>query len=172
MMKKFIIIIFFLFFLPYNSFAEIIENKTTEERNFGDWKVLCKEDVMMDETNCKAFSKFYNNLGTIYIQPHNKIANQVVMMIPPAVLNTEVKVRIDKHEVISSRALSQDSYGVVPFSSKDQKTMLQQMKAGKGFFVRFFVEDKGSNKNKEITIKISLAEFTKMLMFYDQKISN
>lgn len=170
-MKKFTITLLFLFLSFSNSFAEIIENKVKEEKDFGHWKVICKEDVMMGEISCKAFSKFYNNLATIYIQPHNKIANQVVIIIPTASEGTETKIRIDKNEIIKSRNLVKDNYGVIPFSSRDQKTMLQQMKNGNEFFVRFSTFDKETNKNEEITIKISLKEFNEMLTFYDQKIS-
>jgi len=170
-MRKFIITFIFLLFTFSNSFAEVIENKVQDERNFGPWQVLCREDVMMANTTCKAFSKFYNNLATVYIQPHNKVANQVVIIIPPVLENTEVKVRIDKNEIIKSRNLSKDNYGVVPFSSRDQKIMLQQIKNGKEFFIRFTIKGNESDKSEEVTVKISLAEFNNMLTFYDQKIS-
>lgn len=168
-MRQFIILIFLLL-TPNFTFAEIIENEIKEEQNFGPWKVICTEDIMMGKTSCKAFTKFYENLATIYIQPHNKIANQVVVIIPPALENTETKVRIDKNEVIKSKNILKDNYGVIPFSSRDQKNMLLQMKNGDVFFVRFTIRDKKTNESTEKTAKISLKDFNNMLMFYDHKI--
>jgi hypothetical protein len=169
-MKAIILNLFFYFLIILNTQAEIIENQLKEEREFGPWKVLCTEDVMMDRTSCKAFAKFYNGLGTVHIQPHNKIANQVVIIIPPAKLNTETKVRIDKNNLIKSRNLTANNYGVIPFSNREQKMMLDQMKNGKEFFIRFTTKNSESDKNNEVTIKISLEEFKKMLTFYDQKV--
>jgi len=168
-MKKFIITLALALSFFSNSFAEIVENKVKEEKNFGPWQVICKQDVMMDKTNCKAFTKFYDSLSTIHIQPNNKIANQVVLIVPKALDGTGTLVRIDRNEVIKSKKKTKDSYNVVPFSGKDQKNMFEQMKSGKNFYTRFTVKDK-LNKEKEITIKISLAEFNKMLAFYTQKV--
>ena len=154
--------------------AEIIENISINEKSFGDWTVSCEQDVMMDNVDCKIFTKFYNNTSSVYIQPNNKIANQVVIMIPSVLPNTTVKVKIDKNEIITSDIITNISeYGVIPFSPRKQKTMLSQLKKGNELFIRFSVRDlKSVNGMKEITTKISLFDFQKMLVYYDIKMDN
>lgn len=170
-------IFFFIFncFLFTNAFsAEIIDNIHREEKKFGDWTVLCEEDVMMENINCQVFTTFYNDSSSVYIQPNNKIANQVVIMIPSVLENTNVKVKIDKNNLIVSDIIDKrPEYGVIPFSPAKQKLMLSQLKNGQDMFIRFTVRDlKVAGGMKEITARISLAEFSKLLVYYDIKIGN
>lgn len=168
MKKLFFITFLFLFFS--NSFAsEIIDNISKEEKKFGDWTVLCEEDVMMSDIDCKIFATFYDNLSSVYIQPNNKIANQVVIIIPSAVENTTVNVKIDNNQIINSDLIDKvQEYGVIPFSPAKQKLMLNQIKTGQDMYIRFTVRDvKIASGTKKITAKISLAEFSKLLVYYD-----
>ena len=51
--------------------------------------------------------------------------------------------------------------------------MLNQLKNGQEMYIRFTVRDlKVAGGMKEITVKISLTEFSKMLVYYDLKLSN
>jgi len=154
--------------------VEIIDNILIEEKKFGDWTVFCEEDVMMASINCQIFTTFYNNSSSVYIQPNNRIANQVVLMIPPALENTNVKVKIDKNKLIISDTIDKKfEYGVIPFSPLKQKLMLSQLKTGQDMFIRFTVRDLSvAGGVKEITARISLAEFSKLLVYYDIKMGN
>ena len=168
---------FFIFscLLFTNSFsAEIIDNILKEEKKFGDWNVLCEEDVMMEKVDCQIFTTFYDDNSSVYIQPNNKIANQVVIMIPSVLENTNVKVKIDKNSLIVSDVVDKKpEYGVIPFSPAKQKLMLSQLKNGQDMFIRFTVRDlKVADGKKEITARISLAEFSKLLVYYDTKMEN
>ncbi len=173
-MKNILFILLFSFFYIGLTNANIIDNVVKEEKKFGDWTISCEEDIMMDEVECKIFSNFYNENSSIYIQPKNKIANQVVVIIPDAIRGTSVKVRVDKNKLITSDFIkSTDLYGVIPFSPVEQKTMLSQIKNGQNIYIRFTIDDvKNQGGKKEITAKISLAEFSKLLIYYDTRVSS
>lgn len=173
-MKKLYFVIFLYCLLTSFVNAEVIDNITTEEKKFGDWTVLCEKDVMLENADCKIFTTFYNDTSSVYIQPNNKIANQVVIMIPSALETTNVKVKIDKNPLIVSDIIEKRAqYGVIPFSPAKQKLMLSQLKNGQEMYIRFTVRDlKVAGGMKEITVKISLTEFSKMLVYYDLKLSN
>lgn len=172
-MNKIYFAILFCFISP-SLYGEIIDNIVVEEKKFGDWTVLCEEDVMLENASCKIFTTFYNDTSSVYIQPNNKVANQVVIMIPSALETTNVKIKIDKNFLITSDIIEKRSeYGVIPFSPAKQKMMLMQLKNGQNMYIRFTVRDlKVVGGMKEITAKISLAEFSKLLVYYDLKMSD
>lgn len=173
MKKTFYIILYFLF--SSNLFAaELIDNISKEEKKFGDWTVTCDEDEMMEKIECKIFSTFFNENSSIYIQPNNKVANQVVIIAPLAKEGSILKFKVDKNDLISSDTIvKSDEYGIIPFSPSKQKTMLNQIKNGQIAYIRFTVNDpQAVNGEKEITAKISLAEFPKLLIYYDTKVGN
>jgi invasion protein IalB len=173
MRKIFCIILYFLF--SANLFAaELIDNISKEEKKFGDWTVTCDEDEMMEKIDCKIFSTFVTEGSSIYIQPNNKVANQVVIIVPLAKEGTNLKFKVDKNDLISSdNIVKNDEYGIIPFSPSKQRTMLSQIKNGQILYIRFTVNDpQAVNGEKEITAKISLAEFPKLLIYYDMKTGN
>ncbi len=173
MRKIFCIILYFVF--SSNLFAaELIDNISKDEKKFGDWTISCEEDEMMEKIDCKIFSTFFNENSSIYIQPNNKVANQVVIIIPSAKEGSTLKFKIDKNELISSDTIvKNDEYGIIPFSPSKQKMMLNQIKNGQIIYIRFTVNDpQAVNREKEITAKISLAEFPKLLIYYDTKVGN
>lgn len=172
-MKKFFCFIFCAFMCRNSFSAEIIENISSQEDKFGDWVVACEEDEMMDKINCKIFSQFYEN-SFIYVQPNNKVANQVVIMIPSAKNNTTLKFKVDKDAlIVSDNILKSDVYGIIPFPPTKQKMMLNQIKNGENLYLRFTINDpKSVNGEKEMTAKISLAEFSKLLTHYNVKMGN
>ena len=79
--------------------AEII-NIENEEKIFGDWKVFCEIDVMMNLAHCKVASKFYENTAVITIEPTAKFLSQLFVVIPQAAIGSFVKIRVDKKTAI------------------------------------------------------------------------
>lgn len=173
-MKKFFIIILGCLLFNTSFAAEIIDNISKEEKKFGDWTVACEEDVMMQKVDCKIFAQFYDDNSSVYVQPNNKIANQVVVIIPSILENTNVKVKIDDNNLIISDTIDKvPEYGVIPFSPAKQKLMLSQLKTGQEMYIRFTVRDlKVAGGVKKMTAKISLAEFSKLLVYYDLRMKN
>ncbi|MDR3289805.1 MAG: hypothetical protein LBT02_00790 [Rickettsiales bacterium] len=169
-MKK--IFLFIVIVFVCNANASIVDNVVKDEQKFGEWTVSCEEDVMYSDIQCKVYTRFYKDEASIFIQPNNKNINQVVIMLPDAMENSVVMIKIDKNSIINSDPVDKKNrYGVIPFSPKKQKSMLLQMKEGDNMLVRFNVRDsKVPGGVREITAKISLAEFGKMLIFYDSKI--
>ncbi len=173
-MRKILIIILGCLLLNTSFAAEIIDNISREEKKFGDWTVLCEEDVMMEDVDCRIFATFYDDNSSVYIQPNNKIANQVVIIIPSVLENTTVNVKIDGNDLINSDFIDKvPEYGVIPFSPAKQKLMLSQIKMGQEMYIRFTVRDlKVAGGTKKMTAKISLADFSKLLVYYDLKMKN
>ena len=171
--KNILIILFVILYINTNKInsAEIIDNIKIEEKKFVDWDVTCNEDIMVDDVDCKIHSKFYNDTSSIYIQPNNKVANQVVIMIPSVIENTTVKFKVDKNPIINSDIIETlPAYGVIPFSPNNQKLMFSQLKDGNELYIRFTVRDlKSSGGIKEITVKISLIDMPKILTYYEVK---
>jgi hypothetical protein len=164
-----------LFLLLLNNVrADIVENITKDEKQFGEWKISCQEDIMLEHIDCKISTTFYNNTSAIYVQPNNKIANQVVIMIPSAAENTMVKVKVDKNLIISSDLIDKKmEFGVVPFSPDNQKKIFRQIASGDNLYIRFTIRDLTfAGGMREVTIKKSMAEFTKLLIYYDSKIKS
>ena len=173
-MMKYIQILFIFFISQSYLFsAEVIDNVRNEKRKFIDWVVECNQDMMSDIVNCKAYASFYDNNSFFFIQPNNKIANQVVIIIPSVLENTIVQVKVDKNSVIHSDFTDKSSlYGVIPFSPQKQKMIFDQLKFGKNVYIRFSVKDSKSPKGqKDITAKISLKDFQQILLYYNSKIN-
>jgi hypothetical protein len=170
---KIFIIVFCLF--SFKSFAaQIVDNIIREETKFGDWTIACEEDIMMGKIDCRIFSHFYNNTSAIYVQPNNKIANQVVIIIPAALEKTNVKFRVDRKSLIISETMEKSpEFGVIPFTPTKQKQMLTQLKDGENLFIRFTVRDlQVAGGIREITAKISLVEFSKLLVYYESRMGH
>ena len=171
-MKRYLFLFFVI--LINNSFSsEIIDNIKEEKKEFKDWNVSCQEDIMLNKIKCRLYSNFYKNTSSIYIQPNNIIANQAVILIPNALLNSTVSIKIDKNNIIESDIIDNSSqYGIIPFSPKIQKKIFNQIQNGDILYIRFFIKDlKSKNGKKEITNKISLMEFQKALLYYETQMN-
>lgn len=171
-MKRIFCFIFYFLFSNNLLAATLIDNISKDEKKFGDWTVSCEEDEMMEKVNCKVFATFFNENSSIYIQPNNKVANQVVIIIPTAKEGSILKFRVDQNDLISSdNIVKNDEYGIIPFSPSKQKAMLNQIKVGQSLYIRFTVSDpQAANGEKEITTKISLVEFPELLTYYETKV--
>jgi invasion protein IalB len=170
-MKK----IFFGFFLATffqltsinNAFSEIIDIQN-EEKTFGDWKVFCEIDAMMDLAHCKVASKFYDNTSVITIEPTLKYLSQLYLVIPQIQIATFVKIRVDRNDLILSRTLVAKDFGLIPLDDEQKNTLYRQMKNGDFLYLRFSV--RGSDK--DITVKISLKDFRNALTYYNSRVSS
>ncbi len=169
-MKKIFFAFFLTTFFQLTSFnpakAEII-NVQNEEKNFGEWKVFCEIDVMMDLAHCKIASKFYENTAVISIEPTIKFLNQLFIAIPQIRVGTFVKIRVDQNDLILSRNVSTKDFGLILLDDVQKNSLYNQMKSGDFLFFRFSVRD----SEKEITAKINLKDFRNALTYFSNRVS-
>ena len=146
--------------------GEIIDVQN-EEKTFGEWKVFCEIDAMMDLAHCKIASKFYQNTAVISIEPTVKFLNQLFIAIPQIRVGSFVKIRVDQNDLILSRNLNAKDFGLIPLDDAQKNALYNQMKSGDFLFLRFNVRD----SEKEITAKINLKDFRSALGYYINRIS-
>lgn len=149
-----------------NSQAEIIELRNIE-KPFGDWKVYCEIDDMMNSAHCKIASKFYDTSSVISLQPSARLVNQFIIIIPKIKIGTFAKIRVDKYDLILSENISKKDFGLLPLSNEQKTILYNQMKHGEFLYLRFNIMD----SEKEITVKLNLQDFKRALTYYDQAIS-
>lgn len=155
------------FLTTFHAQAEILEVRN-EEKNFGEWKVFCEIDDMMNLAHCKIATKFYDGSSVLSIQPSNKFANQFFLVIPKIRIGTFVKIRVDQNDLILSKNVSKKDFGMIPIDDKQKNILFSQMKNGKTMFLRFSISD----SDKEITNKFKLDEFRDALDYYSLKALN
>jgi hypothetical protein len=163
-------VIFFLF-QPFqitnisDAQAEIVDIQI-EEKIFGDWKVFCETDVMMDISHCKIAAKFYENSAAISIEPTSKFFSQFFIIIPQIKLGSFVKIRIDQNDLILSQNINVKDFGLIPIDETQKQNLFQQMKAGDFLYLRFSLRA----SEKEITAKINLRDFRNALVYYNSRV--
>ncbi len=173
-MKKIIFGFFLAFFLSgffhvtssNQAHAEIIDIQN-EEKTFGDWKVFCEVDAMMNMAHCKVASKFYENTAAISIEPTSRFFTQLFVIIPQTKLGTFVTIRVDQNDLILSKNVSVKDFGLIPLDDLQKQTLFSQMKAGDFLYLRFSVR----GAEKEITAKINLKDFRSALSYYNSRVS-
>jgi len=167
-MKKIIFAFLLVAFLQNMNVAkaEIIDVHD-DEKAFGDWKVFCEVDDMMNIAHCKIASKFYDNTAVLTIQPTTKFANQFFIIIPQVQQSSFVTMRVDQNDVVLSRNVGDKDFGLIPFTSEQKNTLFLQMKKGESLFLRFNVRD----SEKEITVKLNLKDFRSALAYYQSRTS-
>lgn len=146
--------------------AEIIDLRN-EEKSFGDWKVFCEIDDMMNTAHCKIASKFYENTAVITIQPTSKFSNQFFVIIPQIKVGNFVTMRVDQNDVVLSKTVKKEDFGLIPFLEEEKNSTFSQMRSGKFLFLRF----NSIESDKEITAKLNLEDFRKALAYYNSKTS-
>ncbi len=146
--------------------AEIIDIRN-EEKTFGEWKVFCEADDMMNIAHCKIATKFYDNSSVITIQPTAKFANQFFIIIPQIQIGSFVKIRIDQNDIMLSKSMTNKDFGLINLSDEQKNMLFLQMKNGDFMFLRFSV--RGSDK--ELTIKLNLKDFRNALSYYNSRVS-
>lgn len=157
---KVFLIIFFQLTSLNSAQSEIIDIKK-EEKTFGEWKVFCEIDVMMDISHCKIASKFFENTAVISIAPTSKFFSQFFIVIPQVKIGSFVKIRVDKNDLILSRNIAAKDFGLIFLSDLQKQNLYQQMKNGDFLFLRFSV--RGSDN--DITAKINLKDFRHALRY-------
>lgn len=174
-MKKIIVFLFFLaLLLPFNfnlatnvAMAEIIDLQKDEEE-FGDWKVYCETDVMMDNSHCKIATKFFDSSSVITIEPTTKFFNQLFIIIPQIKTGSFLKIRIDQNDLILSDNVDVNDFGLIKLIDAKKNDLYRQIKNGDFLFFRFNVK----SSEKEITVKINLKDFRNALNYYNSRVSH
>ena len=146
--------------------AEIIDTQK-EEKIFGDWKVYCETDVMMDNSYCKIASKFFDNSSAITVEPTPKFFNQFFIILPQIKLGTFVTIRVDKNDLILSDNAKANDFGLIQLDNTKKSDLFYQLKNGDFLFLRFSVR----NSEKEVTSKINLKDFRNALSYYNSRVS-
>lgn len=155
------------FIMTQNANCELIDVEN-EEKVFGEWKVFCEIDDMMDIAHCKVASKFYENTAVITIEPTAKFSNQFFIVIPQVLVGSFVQLRVDKNDLILSRNISEKDFGMIPLDEEQKILLYKQMKAGNFLFLRF----NSRSSEKEVTVKINLKDFRSALAYYSSRINS
>lgn len=159
-------LLFLLTLMPVKfATAEIIDLQKSEEV-FGDWKVYCETDVMMDNSHCKIAAKFFDNSSVITIEPTAKFFNQLFVVIPQIEKGSFVKVRVDKYDIILSKNVDSRDFGLIVIDDLSKNELYNQMKKGDFLFLRFNIK----SQSKELTVKLSLKDFRSALSYYNSKV--
>lgn len=145
--------------------AEIIEIQK-EEKQFGDWQVLCEIDLMMNISDCKIASKFYSQTSVITIDPSSKISGQVMLIIPQIKIGSLVQLRVDTNDLIFSNNVDNSDFGMIPLSREQKFSLVKQIEKGDFLFIRFAIR----GEEQEITARIDLKDFRKAISYYQNKI--
>ena len=124
-MNRLIISFFFIFLTFVNANSEVIDVKN-EEKNFGEWKVICEIDDMMSYAHCKIASKFFDNSSVITLQPFAKFANQFFIIIPQITHGSFVKIRVDQNDLILSKNISAKDFGLIPLEDFQKNNLLNK----------------------------------------------
>ena len=165
-MKK-ILILFFVCFLcfSYKVKAEIIANENIITKKFDIWTVSCKDDEMFSSINCRMFVQVTDGT-TIFVNPNSNY-NRLLIVSNDAFPNTKAYIKVDNSQLVSSESFIQSKYNFVKFTVKQLDFIYNKMRLGKNLYIRFTVKDKlSANGYKEITAKVSLAEFQKAFVFF------
>lgn len=166
-MKKNLIFLFsIVLFFTTNIQAEIV-NLQKDEKQFGEWKVFCETDLMMSLTHCRIGSKFFDEASAITIEPNNTLFNQFFITTPKIRLGSFLQIRVDQNDLIFSEIVKAKNFGLIDIKDEDKKLLFNQMKKGSFLFLRFNI----ANSDKEITAKISLADFRNALSYYKERVS-
>lgn len=138
-----------------------------EEKSFGDWKVFCETDVMMEVSNCKVAAKFYEKTAVISVEPGVKFANKLFIVIPQIRPESVVKIRVNKNDLIFSNSVQAKDFGLIALDDEKKSALYSQMRNGEWLFLRFNVRD----SEKEVTVRLSLKDFRSAIAYYNSKIS-
>lgn len=166
-------LLYFLFFIVFNinyTKAEIIENKKIINKSFDIWHVSCEDDEMLNSIRCRLFVEI--TAGTVlFINPYSN-ENPILLVSEDAYYDRKIFVKIDNNKIITSQPALNNKYSMIVFSQNDLKTIYNQIRTGKIFYIRFTIKDTTSpNGFKEITAKFSLAEFQKALVYHNNQIN-
>ncbi len=166
--RKIIISIFSLvLFFSFNIQAEII-NLQKDEKKFGEWKVFCETDMMMQTSHCRIGTKFFDNASAITIEPSGKSSfNQFFITIPKIKLSSFLQIRVDQNDLIFSKIIKESDFVLIAIDDEQKNILFSQIKNGDFLFFRFNIKD----SETEITAKINLSDFRNALAYCHQRSS-
>lgn len=147
--------------------AEIVELQK-EEKTFGEWKVFCETDLMLNISHCKVAAKFFDNSAVISIEPTQKFYSQFFVAIPQIQNGSFVKFRVDQQDLILSKTISHKDFGLIPLEEAQKQNLFQQMKNGEFLYLRFNVR----GQENEITARVNLRDLRSALSYYNIKSQN
>ena len=165
--KKLSIFFVLLFFLSNNLRAEIVEIEKID-KSFGQWRLLCENDIMLDKMSCKIAQNFYEKSSVITYNLDNKTDNDLLVIIPNARPGAFVQMKIGKNDLIFSDVVKETDFGLIGLKKIQKEQLIEQMKKEQNIFLRF--DDR--NIAKEITIKLDLKDFNEALKYYNTNIKN
>jgi hypothetical protein len=106
------------------------------------------------------------NGTTIFINP-NSISNKLLFVSTDAYPDTKAYVKVDNGKLYESDTIVQNKYNFIRFQTPFIKDLYDSIRTGEHFFIRFTIKDTlSTNGYREITAKISLAEFQKAFVFF------
>lgn len=150
--------------------TEIIENKKIINKNFDVWNVSCEEDEMLKYVRCRMFAEITENT-TFFVNPQSN-DNKILIVSKDGYYDRKFFVKIDTNGLITSNNFIVNKYNLVNFNPKDIKNIYNQLHNGVFMYLRFTIKDNMSaNGFKEITAKVSLAEFHKALAYFNKQIN-
>ena len=168
-MFKFYILLVFLFCCASIK-AEIIENREVTNKKFDVWSVSCEDDEMLNYIRCRLFVEITEGT-TLFVNPQST-ENPILLVSNDAYFDRRFFIKIDSNKLITSNDFINNKYGIASFKSNDLKTIYDQIHTGNYIYIRFTIRDNSSvNGFKEITAKISLAEFQKALIYFNKQIN-
>jgi hypothetical protein len=133
-------------------------------KKFGVWNVSCEDDEMFYGIKCRMFVEITSGT-TMFVNP-NSVNNKVLFVSTDAYFDTKAYVKVDNGKLYESDIIVQNKYNFIKFSAQSIKDLYDSVRTGEYFFIRFTVKDRISAAGyKEITAKISLAEFQKAFVF-------
>ncbi len=166
-MKKIVVFVFSLvLFFATNIQAEIV-NLQKDEKKFGEWKVFCETDAMMNLTHCRIGVKFFDNASAVTIEPNSVFFNQFFITIPKIRLGNFLQIRVDQNDLTLSQVVKESDFGLIEISDEQKKSLFTQMKKGDFLFFRFNIRE----SDKEVTAKINLNDFRNALAYYKDRVS-
>ena len=161
-----------LFLTLWCSFAnaEIIENREIINKKFDIWTVSCEDDEMLNYIRCRLFVEITDGT-TLFVNPQST-QNPILLVSNDAYFDRRFFIKIDNNKLITSNDFINNKYGIASFNSADLKTIYNQINTGNFIYIRFTIRDNSSvNGFKEITAKISLAEFQKALIYFNKQVN-
>jgi hypothetical protein len=145
--------------------AEIIDNKKIIDKKFDVWSVSCENDEMFYKVKCRMFVEITSGT-TMFVNP-NSVSNKLLFISSDVYFDTKAYVKIDDGKLYESDLIIQNKYNFIKFSAQSIRDLYDEIRVGEYFFIRYTVKDRISATGfKEITAKISLAEFQKAFVFF------
>lgn len=125
---------------------------------------------MLNEIDCRLFVEVTGGT-TLFVNPLSN-ENPVLISSKDAYYEKRMYVKVDANRLIASQPININKYGLINFTQSEMKALQNQIKNGSNLYIRFTIKDLTSpNGYREITAKISLAEFPKALVYHNNQMN-